>query len=81
MLSCSVEPEGVEAKVKMLGRVRSRRGSGVGALVCEHVCMHACVRVSMYLCRHVCAESSQEAGSVVSLYFFGWDHLALNCHL
>lgn len=71
----------MEAKVRMLRRIKSRRGSGVGALVCEHVCMHACVLVSICMCRHVCAGSSQEVDSVVSPYFFGWDHLALNCHL
>lgn len=44
----------MEAKVRMLGRVESRRGSGVGALVCEHVCMHACVCESICVCRHTC---------------------------
>lgn len=50
------------------------------------VCLRACVCVHAGLCacKHTCgymrAESNQGAAIVVCLYFFGWDHLALNCH-
>lgn len=71
-LSCGVEPKrGCGGQVKDDGQGKSRGGGG-GWSLCVHMCVHACV--------HMCAESSQGVDSVISLHFFGWGHLARNCH-
>lgn len=49
--------------------------------VCLRVCVHAGVCACEHMGVHMRAESNQGADIVGSLYFFGWDRLALNCHL